>query len=231
MSLKVTSRFCGTVCILQCSGRIMAGQESLNLETELETVEQEFDCVILDLSEVTRMDSMGLGMLVRHAYRLNTRGGCIRLVAPQPFVAHLLGITKLSGFLQSYATEEEAIQSFLAQSRPPAAQAKNGRKLLVFDPSTDLCVFVRSMLVQHGFDVRTVCSLRDAKILLRVDSNVDYILVGPCTPQLAPQTVATELSGLAPKASTLQLGADFSAHRASEAAQLLLQMLGVSGSA
>ncbi|HWF66707.1 MAG TPA: hypothetical protein VN670_05355, partial [Acidobacteriaceae bacterium] len=125
----------------------------------------------------------------------------------------------------------EAIQSFLTQHRSPAAGTKNGRKLLVFDPSTDLCVFVRSMLVQHGFDVRTVCSLRDARILLRVDSNVDYILVGPCTPNLAPQTAATELSGLAPKASTLQLGADFSTRHASEAAEVLLQMLGVTGSA
>ena len=231
MSLKVTSRFCGTVCILQCAGRIMAGQESMNLETALDTAGQEFDCVILDLSEVNRMDSMGLGMLVRHAYRLNTRGGAIRLVAPQPFVAHLLGITKLSGFLQSFPTEEEAVQSFLAQRPSPATGAKNGRRLLVFDPSADLCVFVRSMLVQHGFDVRTVCSLRDAKILLRVDGNVDYILVGPCTPNLAPQTAATELSGMAPKASTLQLGADFSARHASEAAEVLLQMLGVTGSA
>ena len=59
--------------------------------------------------------------------------------------------------------------------------------------------------------------LRDAKILLRVDGNVDYILVGPCTPNLAPQAAASELSGMAPKAATLQLGADFSARRKSRA--------------
>jgi anti-anti-sigma factor len=228
MSLTLASRFCGNVYIIQCVGRIMAGQEALNLETALDQAELEFCRIVLNLNEVTRMDSMGLGLLVRHSARLNKRGGAIRLATPQPFVTHLLNITKLSGFLQSYPTDDDAIQSFLQRS-PQNIEQKIGPRLLVFDQSADLCVFVRTVLAQHGFDVRTACSLRDAKILLQVDT-MDYILVGPGTPQLPSEKVAKELNTLSPKASALQLSADFNSHDAVVATQALLHMFGVTSS-
>jgi anti-sigma B factor antagonist len=209
-------------------GRILAGQETTTLESALDAAECEFSRIVLNLSEVTRMDSMGLGMLVRHTYRLSKRGGAVRLAAPQPFIAHLLKITKLSEVLQSYPTEEDAIQSFLEQHSAQRAQEKHGLRVLVFDQSADLCVFVQTVLARHGFEVRTSCSFRDAKVLLRVDE-VDYILVGPGAPQLSSETVTKELSALVPKASVLQLGADFKSHDALEASKVLLQMFGISG--
>lgn len=228
MSLTVTSRLCGTVCILHCSGRIMAGQSALDLETALEQVGHASTCVILNLSQVTRMDSMGLGTLVRQTSRLNSCGGAVRLVAPQPFVAHVLVMTKLSDYFKTYPTEEEALEDFLRQHAPQSQEADSGHKVLVFDPSPDLGTFVRGVLAQHGFSVRTACSLRDAKVLLRVDDKVDYILIGPGTPHLPPQIAATELSALAPKAQALQLAPDFNTSNATESAESLLQMLGVS---
>jgi anti-anti-sigma factor len=227
MSLTVTSRFCGNVYIIDCEGRIMAGHESTVLEAALDQAEREFSCFVLNLSKVTRMDSMGLGLLVRHATRLGNRRGSIRLADPQPFVAHLLSITKLSDFLKSYPTEAEAIESYLGPCPPPSKETKTGPTLLVFDQSPDLCIFVRTVLAQHGFNVKTVCSLRDAKILLCAD-HVDYILIGPCTPQLTSQMVAKELTSLAPKAAALQLSTEFHSHNITQATQTLLQMLGVS---
>ena len=226
MSLTLTSRTCGDVFLLDCLGRIMAGQTSTVLDEALEQAEQEHCCIVLNLRKVDRVDSMGLGMLVRQTYRVSTRGGSIRIAAPQPFVSHLLGITKLNEFLRSYATEDEAIQSFLGACPPPIKEKRPGPTLLVFDQSSDLCAFVRSVLSQHGFHVKTVCSLRDAKILLCADQ-VDYLLIGPCTPQLTPQMVFNELVSLAPKASALQLAPDFHSHDAAHATHTLLQMLGV----
>ncbi|MFZ0662456.1 MAG: anti-sigma factor antagonist [Acidobacteriaceae bacterium] len=228
MSLTVASRFCGNVYIIDCEGHITSGHATTILEEALDQAEQEFSCFVLNLSKVTRMDSMGLGLLVRHASRLGKRRGSIRLANPQPFVAHLLGITKLTDFLRSYPTEAEAVESFLGPCPPPSREAKSGPTLMVFDQSPDLCIFVRTVLEQHGFKVRTVCSLRDAKVLLCADK-VDYILIGPCTPQLTSQMVAKELSSLAPKAAALQLSPDFISHNTTQATQTLLQMLGVGG--
>lgn len=226
MSLTLKSRFCGKVFIVECAGKLMAGHDCLVLESALDEGGREFANVVLDLHELNRMDSSGLGLLMRHSCRLNKRGGAIRLAAPQPFVAHLLEITHLSETLRSYRSEEEAIQSFLIERSAQDTASKCGPSLLVFDPSADLCAFVRGVLSRHGFDVRTVCSLRDAKLLLRIDP-VDYIVVGPGTPQLTPDTAANELSAASPKASALQLGPDFHSTDAAEATAKLLRMLGV----
>jgi anti-anti-sigma factor len=226
MSLTLKKRFCGNVFIIQCEGRITMGQETLSLETALNEAEHEFALFVLDLSDVTRMDSMGLGMLVRHASRLNKRGGTIHLAAPRPFIAHLLGITKLSAFLRSYPTEQEAIESFLTHHSPEQPKTGRGLKLMVFDPSADLCAFVQSVLAPHGFDVKVTCSFRDAKTLLRVDQ-VDCILVGPGSPQLSSEAAVKDLSAISPDATALQLSADFKSRDASDATEVLLQMFGV----
>ncbi|MGC2163746.1 MAG: STAS domain-containing protein [Silvibacterium sp.] len=229
MSLTMESRFCGNVYVIQCTGRIVAGEEERALEAALEQRGRECPRFVLNLSAVTRLDSIGLGLLVRHSTRLNKCGGAIRLAAPSAPVVNLLNLTNLTGVLKYYPTDEDAVLSFMNRHASPTANGKGGARLLVFDQSPNLCMFVQTLLAQHGFDVRTVCSFRDAKILLRTD-HVDYILVGPCTPQLSAETVIRELSALAPKASALQLGADFKSHDAVEATQTLLQMLGVSAS-
>jgi anti-anti-sigma factor len=226
MSLTLKTRFCGNVFIIQCAGRIMSGQGTLTLETALDEAQHEFALFVLNLSEVTRMDSMGLGILVRHASRLQKRGGAIRLAAPQPFVTHLLGITNLCHFFPCYPTEEAAIESFRTRHSPHPPEKGRGLRLMVFDPSPDLCAFIQSVLAPHGFDVKTTCSFRDAKTLLRCDK-VDCILVGPCAPQLSSENACRELSDISPEATALQLSADFKSRDALDATHTLLQMFGI----
>jgi anti-anti-sigma factor len=223
MSLNLETCFRGNVYIIRCSGHITAGQEVMNLEAVLDMAEREFCCIVLNLSGVNRMDSMALGLLVRHTARLQKRGGTMRLAATQPFVTHLLNITKTSDFIPNFPTEEEAIEPCITQPAPCQPEPAKVSKLLVFDPSADLCMFVHRVLSQHGFDVRTVCSLQDARILL-VAVQVDYILVGPGTAQLPAETVAARLSSLAPKATALRLPADFKSLDAVDATHKLLEL-------
>ena len=178
-----------------------------------------------DLSEVERLDSIGLGLLVRYAERLDKRGGGLRLATAPTFVVSLLNMTKLSTLLQCFPTEEEAILSFLKQGAGQEAQERRGPRVLVVDESASLCVFVRTVLLQHGYDVRSTCSFRDAKILLQVDT-VDYILVGPGTLLLPSETILSSLKALAPKATALKLDADFRGRDANEASEALLQLFG-----
>ena len=229
MLLSLNSRFVGNVYIIRCVGRVVLGDEVKSLETMLETGTREFNKVVLDLSEVNRLDSIAMGLLVRYAERLGKAGGGLRLAAAPPFVVNLLNMTKLSTILPSYATEEEAIVSFLKQRSAGEAQETRGARVIVVDESADLCTFVRTVLTQHGYDVKSTCSFRDARILLGVDS-VEYILVGPGNPQLSSETVLKTLTGLAPNAKALQLAADFKIRDAREATDALLQMFRTSES-
>jgi len=228
MLLTLNSRFVGNVYIIRCTGRIILGEEAKALEAALVEGERSFTQFVVDLREVSRLDSIATGLLVRYAERMSKRGGGVRLATPPAFVENLLNMTKLSGILPSYATEEEAILSFLKQRPAQEAQEKSGPRVLVLDESADMCVFVRTVLARHGFDVRSTCTFRDAKILLNADG-VEYILVGPGTPQLASETVLRSLAALAPGATALRLDADFKIRDAEEATNALLQMFGVSG--
>jgi len=225
MLLTLKSRFLGNVYVIECAGRVVLGEEVKALESALEAATREFTRIVLNLAEVSRLDSIAMGLLVRYAERLGKQGGGLRLAAPPAFVINILNMTKLSGMLPSYATEEEAIVSFLKQNSEDEAQQRRGPRVLVFDESADLCVFVRTVLIGQGFDVRSTCSFRDAKILLRVDG-VDYIVVGPSTPRLSAETVVESLTALSPKANVMQLAADFKIRDAQEATDALLQMFG-----
>jgi anti-anti-sigma factor len=227
MPLKLTTRFCENVYIIHCNGRIVLGEEVTSLEAALGQSVRECGQVVLNLSEVTRLDSIGLGLLVRYLTNLRKRGGDLRLAAPPAFVVRLLELTMLTEVMLTYATEQDAISSFSKKAPARNTQDSRGPRVLVVDSSADLCVFIRSVLMQHGFDVKSTNLVRDAKTLLQV-GDIDVILIGPSTPQLSSETVAQSLGAVAPNIKKLQLGADFKSHHAHEAALILLEMFGVS---
>ena len=112
MPLSLKSRYSEDVSVIQCSGRIVLGDEVKSLEAALEQCSVESARVVLNLAGVDRLDSIGLGLLVRYAQRLGNRGGGLRLAAPPPSTTALLNMTKLSDLLKSYPTEEEAMDSY-----------------------------------------------------------------------------------------------------------------------
>jgi anti-anti-sigma factor len=224
MPLSLESHFCGKVFIFECNGRIEAGPDVDALEAALAMAAHEFRTIVLNMRDVTRLDSTGLGLIVRYAAKLRKNGGDLRLAEAQPTLVSLLELTKLTSVLQNCATEEEAILAFL-QHTPEPAQKKTGPRVLFIDPSADLCMFVRTLLTQHGFDVQSTSLVRDARILLHVQT-VDYILAGPGSEQLSPAVVLKSLGVLAPNATALHLDESFRDRDAHDASEKLLQLLG-----
>ena len=64
---------------------------------------------------MTRVDSTGMGLLVRFLSHTRNRGGDLRLAAPPPFLDNLLRLTKLTTIFRIYDSEDEAIVSFLKE--------------------------------------------------------------------------------------------------------------------
>ena len=89
--------------------------------------------------------------------------------------------------------------------------------------SPDLGAFVRVVLSQHGYDVHSASLVSDAKILLQVHP-IDFIVVGPGTPQMPSAAILTALKNLAPQAAALQLTPEFRSFDARRAAELLIEM-------
>ena len=67
--------------------------------------------VVVDLAQVTFVDSSGLGALIVARQSARERGGSISLVAPPPAVRRLLGSTHLNDVFAIYDSLGEAVHA------------------------------------------------------------------------------------------------------------------------
>jgi anti-anti-sigma factor len=225
MSLALELRHCGSVFVIRCTGRIVSGEDSAILESTLQRALPEFTRIGLNVAGVSRVDSAGMGLLVRFLWHTRNRGGDLRLAAPQAFFSQLLANTKLSTVFAIYPDEEAAIVSFLKEGVAAAGEpTNNGPRVLFLDPSPDTCAFVRAVLSRNGYRVLSTGLMGDAKILLSA-SNVDVIVLGPESGPLAAPATLSVLRQLAPAARMVVLEREFKGRAADEAGITLLERI------
>lgn len=68
--------------------------------------------IVLDLANVRRVDSKGLGELIECYSASRSRGPAVRLVGVNGRLADLLVITKLVNVFECYETRDAAVRSF-----------------------------------------------------------------------------------------------------------------------
>lgn len=81
----------------------------------LSLIDQGHRQIVVDLTDVTFIDSSGLGALVsalKTLKRSSSAGGDVRLACVQAPVVSLLAIIRLNRVFTSYATVEQAVQSY-----------------------------------------------------------------------------------------------------------------------
>jgi anti-sigma B factor antagonist len=96
------------------------GELDLHITPELQdrvvaAIEGGAELVVVDLSGVTFIDSMALGVLLGAVNRLRRRGGNLRLVVPSPDLRRIFEISHLDQVFTLEWTREAA----LAQPAPP----------------------------------------------------------------------------------------------------------------
>jgi anti-sigma B factor antagonist len=101
------------VIILNLEGDLMGGPEAVSIN---ETVNKYLDegslKIVINMENVERVNSSGLGILIRALTTFKTNGGELKLAQINPKVENLLVITKLNTILESYGTIESAVNSF-----------------------------------------------------------------------------------------------------------------------
>ncbi|HLK04515.1 MAG TPA: STAS domain-containing protein [Candidatus Acidoferrum sp.] len=113
MSVKVEIHETDGVSVVSLNGRIVLGEESSVLR---EAVKNLMDAgkkkVVLDMSNVTYIDSAGLGILVSSYVSAKTQGALIRLCALGHKFREVLQLTRLLTIFEVYDTQADAIASF-----------------------------------------------------------------------------------------------------------------------
>ena len=111
--MRVIERRIGDVTILQLIGRLELETGDLILRDTINRLVEEGQVkLVLDLKEVTRLDSAGIGMLVSKFLTARRAGGTIKLLHPTERTDHLMNITKLTTIFQVFDDEESAVKSF-----------------------------------------------------------------------------------------------------------------------
>ena len=115
MSLKAEVRRVGDVSIIDLAGRITLGEGSgLVRSTIKKCVNDGQKNLLVNLKDVSYIDSAGLGELVGSYATVTNMGGAIKLLHPQSKVHDLLQVTKLYTVFVAFDDEAEAMRSFSA---------------------------------------------------------------------------------------------------------------------
>ena len=113
MSMKIHTRQVDGVAILDLSGRITLGEGSVQLRNTVRDLSSKGSKhILLNLAEVSYIDSSGLGEMVSAFTTVRNQGGELKLLKLTNNVQGLLQITKLVTVFDIQDDEAAAIKSF-----------------------------------------------------------------------------------------------------------------------
>jgi anti-sigma B factor antagonist len=112
--MEMTERAVGNVTVLDMSGKVTLSDGSdRTLSDKLRSlVQQNRKQLLLNLGNVSYVDSAGLGAIVHSYATVKNQGGSLKLLNVTGKLRDLLSITKLLTVFDTYEDETEAIKSF-----------------------------------------------------------------------------------------------------------------------
>ena len=113
MALSAKVRKVGDISIVDLNGKITLGENTGILRDELRSLlAQGSKNIILNMAEVSYVDSAGLGELVGAYTTATNQGGAVKLLNLQGKMKDLMQITKLHTIFPAYEDEKSALASF-----------------------------------------------------------------------------------------------------------------------
>jgi len=113
MPLKLSTRTVDGITVLDCMGRVVFGDESMALRDAVKRILETTPNLVLNLHDVSYIDSGGLGTLVGLFTSARNAKGNIKLAALNHRVIDLLQVTKLLTVFDTYPSDAEAVKSFV----------------------------------------------------------------------------------------------------------------------
>ena len=111
--MQIEERASGDVMILDVKGKLTIGEGDELLKDKINSlIQQGHKKLILNLEGVPYVDSAGLGEIVRTYTTVSRQGGNLNLLNLTKRITDLLMITKLLTVFDTYASEQEALNSF-----------------------------------------------------------------------------------------------------------------------
>ena len=115
--MSIVERRIGDVTVLDLKGRLVFEEGDQALRTRVDgLIGQGRLKIVVNLADVTYVDSCGIGLLVAKFVSLRRQGGDLRFVHVTPRSHRLMEITKLLDIFRIFDSVEEAVASFSSES-------------------------------------------------------------------------------------------------------------------
>jgi len=124
--ITIGIHYLGTIASLDMRGKFIKGQGGFQLQMLVDKVLQAGTSkILLNLTEVPIIDSMGIGEIVRAFKRVQESGGTLKLVGVTDRVYGALKITQLLDLIDSFDTEEAAVASYGKEKKGKGKKKKS----------------------------------------------------------------------------------------------------------
>lgn len=111
--MRVSERRAGGVTVLDLTGRLVLEEGVPVLRAAIDRlVGDGRRQILLNMREVTYVDSCGLGLLIAKLVSVRRSGGDVRLLHLTDRTSHLLEITRLLDVFLVFTSEQDALSSF-----------------------------------------------------------------------------------------------------------------------
>jgi anti-sigma B factor antagonist len=111
--MDIKERVVDGISLLDLSGKIVLGEGDLVVKDRIKGLLADGQRrILLNLADVSYIDSAGLGSLISSYATVKREGGQLKLVNLTKRVQDLLAITKLITVFDTYDDEKEALSSF-----------------------------------------------------------------------------------------------------------------------
>jgi len=113
MPVIIKERQEGPVTVLELEGRLTVGRASEALNEKLQNLISDGRLkILLNIKQVSSIDSQGISALVRGVVSIGKRGGRLKVLNPSPRVRYVLEITRLIKVIECFDDEGAALRSF-----------------------------------------------------------------------------------------------------------------------
>ena len=116
MNLKIETKVADGVTVVSCHGRILFGEEATALRQELKHILESSRKIVLNLSDVSYIDSGGLGTLVGVYSSARSAGADIKLSGLGQRLRDVLQVTKLVSVFEAFDSEQAAVAAFRSKT-------------------------------------------------------------------------------------------------------------------
>lgn len=113
MPLEITQREINGICLLELSGRLVLGEESIGFRSTVENLlSSGATKIVINFERVHQVDSAGLGALIEAHRNTKAKGARLKLSNLGPNFKRALELARLLTIFETYPTEAAAVAGF-----------------------------------------------------------------------------------------------------------------------